>query len=68
MTGFIGLFDIASDYILQFTITHTLRSAVTSSMPLLGSGFQRQTFPFLWVPENVTGLSYQLLTATANHN
>jgi hypothetical protein len=31
--------------------THTLVSTVTSSMPLLGSGFQRRTFPFLWVPE-----------------
>jgi hypothetical protein len=41
---------------LQFTVhyythTHTpLVYAVMSSLPLLGSGFQRQMFPFLWVP------------------
>jgi hypothetical protein len=44
--------DTARDYILQFTITHTLllMSTVTPSLPLLGSGFQRRTFPLLWVP------------------
>jgi hypothetical protein len=39
------------DYTLQFTVTHKLMSTVTSSLSLLGSGFQRRTFPFLWVPE-----------------
>jgi hypothetical protein len=29
---------------------------------LLGSGFQRRTFLFFWVPD--PGLSYQLLTVT----
>jgi hypothetical protein len=43
---FIGLFDTMRDYTLQFTITHTV-STVTSSLPLLGSGFQRRTFTFL---------------------
>jgi hypothetical protein len=38
MTGFIGLFDTARDYILQFTIRHTAVSTITSSLPLLGSG------------------------------
>jgi hypothetical protein len=42
--GFIGLFDTACDYTLQFTITHTLVSTVTSSLLLLGSGSQRRTF------------------------
>jgi hypothetical protein len=51
MTGFIGLFDTAHDYTLQYTITHTLVSTVTSSLLLMGSGFQWQTFPVLWVPE-----------------
>jgi hypothetical protein len=41
-------------------------STVTSSLPLLGSGFQRRTFIFLWVPEWSPGLSYQLLTAAAH--
>jgi hypothetical protein len=46
----IGHFDTARDYTLQITITHTLASAVTFSLQLLGSGFQRRTFPLLWVP------------------
>jgi hypothetical protein len=39
----IGLFDTPRDYALQ--------STVTSSLPLLGRGFQLRTLPFLWVPE-----------------
>jgi hypothetical protein len=45
------------DYTLHYTVTHThththtLVSTVTSSLTLLGGGFQRRTFPFLWVPE-----------------
>jgi hypothetical protein len=31
-----------------------------------GNGFQRRTFPFLWVPELSPCLIYQLLTATAH--
>jgi hypothetical protein len=57
---------------LHFTIhchTHTrTRSIVTSSVPLLGSSFQRRTFPFLWVPELSPCLSYQLLTVTAHND
>jgi hypothetical protein len=34
-----------------YTHTHTHQYPVTSSLPLLGSGFQRRTFPSLWVPE-----------------
>jgi hypothetical protein len=45
MTRFIAHFDTEGDYTLQFTITHTLVSTVTSSLPLLGSGFKRRTFP-----------------------
>jgi hypothetical protein len=51
MTKFIAHIDTAHDYTLQFTITHTLVSTVISSMSLLGSGFQRRTFPLLWGPE-----------------
>jgi hypothetical protein len=39
---------------LHFTVhcyTHIAVPAATSSLSLLGSGFQRRTFPFLWVPE-----------------
>jgi hypothetical protein len=51
MIGFIGLFNTARDYTLQFKIKHTLLSTVTFSLPLLGSGFQRRTSPFFWVRE-----------------
>jgi hypothetical protein len=38
---------------LHFTVQYcTLVTTVTFSLPLLGSSFQRQTFPFLWVPED----------------
>jgi hypothetical protein len=37
-------------------------STVTSSLLLPGSGFQRRTFRFLWVPVVSACLSYQLLT------
>jgi hypothetical protein len=43
--------DTARDYTLRFSIAHTLMSIITSSLSLLGSGFQRGTFPFLWVPK-----------------
>jgi hypothetical protein len=43
MTGFIGLFDTARDYTLQFTVTHTHYCPVTPSLPLFGSGFQQRT-------------------------
>jgi hypothetical protein len=36
---------------LQITIAQRLVFSVTGFTPLLGSGFQRRTFPFLWVPE-----------------
>jgi hypothetical protein len=68
MTGFIGLFDTAHDYTLQCTVTHKLVSTVTSTLPLLGIGFQRRTFPFLWVPElfpaSATSFVWQQLTTT----
>jgi hypothetical protein len=50
--GFIGLFDIGRDYSLEFTVTHihTLVSAVISSLPLLGSGFNGGRCPPSGVP------------------
>jgi hypothetical protein len=33
------------------TTAYTLVSTITSSWPLLGSGFQCRTFSFFWVPE-----------------
>jgi hypothetical protein len=51
MAEFIGFFDAASECTLQFTLTHILVSTDTLSLTLLGSGFQRRTFPFLWVSE-----------------
>jgi hypothetical protein len=63
MFGFVWLFDVARAYILQFKITHTnkhkitLMFTVTSSLLLLGSGFQPWTFPFLRLPRSVPGHS-----------
>jgi hypothetical protein len=51
MTRFLAHFDTARDYILQLTISHTEVFTDSYSLPLLGSGFKRRTFPFLWVPE-----------------
>jgi hypothetical protein len=68
MSGFIGLFDTAREYTFQFTISHTLVSTVTPSLPLLGSGFQRWTFPFLLVPEIFPYVTYQLPPPTAPHD
>jgi hypothetical protein len=67
MTWFIAHFDTVHDYTLQFTITHTLLPTVTSSLPLLGSSFQRRIFHPLG-SQTVPGLSYQHLTATAHNN
>jgi hypothetical protein len=66
--GFIGLFDTAHGYTLQFTATHVLVSTVTSSLPLLGRGFQQWTFRFLWIPKlslaSATSFWQQQLTVT----
>jgi hypothetical protein len=45
--------------ILYFSLlqTYTLVSTVTSSLPLLNSGFQRRTFPFLSSPTSATSFS-----------
>jgi hypothetical protein len=68
LIGLIGYSDTAHDHILHLTITHALVSTVTSSLPLLGSGFQRPTFPFFCVPKlfppSATSLYHQQLTAT----
>jgi hypothetical protein len=62
-----GHFDTARDYILQFTITHTLTSTVMSLLPLFRSGFQQRTLPFLWIPE-LSPASATSLTATAHND
>jgi hypothetical protein len=54
--GFIGLFDSARDYTLQFTISHTLVSTVTSSP---SSGFPNCPRPQL--PATLDWHSSQLL-------
>jgi hypothetical protein len=51
LTQFIEQLNTVRDYILVFTVTYTQVPTVTSLVPLLGSSFQRQAFPYLWVPE-----------------
>jgi hypothetical protein len=57
----------ARDYILQLTITHTMVQS-RLNLSIHGNGFQRRTFPFLWVPElflaSTTRLQQQQLSTT----
>jgi hypothetical protein len=75
------IYWILTDPWLQVIITVTLIRTLYSSLhrhlsllsllclhPFSGNGFQRRTFPFLWVPELSKCLSYQLLTATAHNS
>jgi hypothetical protein len=39
--------------IIYSALLHTCKYSVTSSLPLLGNGFQRRIFPFLRVPEHM---------------
>jgi hypothetical protein len=48
------------DNALQITVTHILVFSFMVVTSLLGSGFQRRTLPFLWVPE------LSLASATSN--
>jgi hypothetical protein len=48
---------ILNSYNLHITITHRLLFSVTVFSALLGSGFQRQTLPFHWVPQMSTASS-----------
>lgn len=48
---FSGLFSTTRGYTFQFTIIHDLVLTVTSSVPLLCSGFQWRPFTFQWVSE-----------------
>jgi hypothetical protein len=60
MTGCIGPFDTQRVTTLYISLLYILVSTLTSSLPLLGNGFTRQTFPFALRPLSVFGLSYQL--------
>jgi hypothetical protein len=55
-------------YTSQITIAHRLVLSVCYSLykAFIGSGFQRRTFPLLWVPEPSLCLNFQLLTAAAH--
>jgi predicted heme/steroid binding protein len=71
-SSYCTLWYTSRDYILQVTVTHTLVFTVTSSLPLLGSGFLRRTFPCLWAPETSPAsdisFSHQWLTAAEPHS
>jgi hypothetical protein len=61
---------------MALSLIHTLSSLLQYALSLLsllcphkwlsGNGFQRRTFPILWVPELSPCLGYQFLTATAH--
>jgi hypothetical protein len=65
---FIEHFETGRYYNLQYIITRILVPKVTSSLPLLCSGFQQQMFPFLWVPELSLNCSRTLATSFSNSN
>jgi hypothetical protein len=56
-----SLIQCVTRFYISLLHTHTLMSTVMSSLPLLGSGFQRWAFPFLWVPElsQASAISFQ---------
>jgi hypothetical protein len=69
MIGFIGLFDAARGYTLQYTVTHTHTSA--HSHVFTAVAWQRLStadFPLPQGSRTVPGHSYQLLTATAHND
>jgi hypothetical protein len=62
--------------LLHFEVTvthiHTHLLSTVTSLPLLGSGFQRPKYPFLWVPkcprpQLFTATSLQLLKCSSHH-
>jgi hypothetical protein len=57
--GFIGHFNTQLVTTLYKSPSH--KGYCSQSRSVLGSGFQRRTFHFLWVPELSPCLSYQLL-------
>jgi hypothetical protein len=71
------LFDFPVQVTETLSLIHTLCSSLqhvlsllsllSLHLSLLGNGFKRRMFQFLWVPELLPCLSYQLLTVTA-HN
>jgi hypothetical protein len=64
MSGFVGLFDTARDYTLQFTITHTNVHCNVFTSRCSVAAFNDGRF----ASRAIAGVSYQLLTATANND
>jgi hypothetical protein len=62
--GFIGLLNTTSDCTSQITILYWLVFSATVFTALLGSGFQRWTFPFFWIPKlpSASVVSFSLLS------
>jgi hypothetical protein len=58
---------IANSHCAVHHSTHlNLLSLLCLHQSVSGNGFQRRTFPFLWVTEMSPSLSYRLLTTTAH--
>jgi hypothetical protein len=65
MTRFIGSFNAARVYTLQFTIIHTHTNVHSHVFTAVARyRLQQRTLPLLCVPKLSPCLSYQLLTAT----
>jgi hypothetical protein len=59
---------IANSPTQQFTTPCTKSSQLLCLHQSSGNGFQRRTFPLLWVPEVSPCIRYRLLTATAHND
>jgi hypothetical protein len=68
LIGFIEHLQIVTTNKYGGSLQHTLGiySLLCLQQSLPGNGFQRWTFPLLWVPELSPCLSYQVLTATVH--
>jgi hypothetical protein len=71
MIGFIGLFDIARDYTLQFSIIHThthtsVHSHIFTSRYSVAASTADIPFPLR--SRTIHSINYQLLTATAHND
>jgi hypothetical protein len=68
MIGLIELFDTARDSTLQVTFTHTLVSTVTCSITVAWQRLSTADIPLPLGSRNISDLSCQILTATADND
>jgi hypothetical protein len=68
MIGFIGLFNTARGYTLQFTVTGLLVPTVTSSLTVARWRLPTADVPLPPGSRTISDLSYHLLTVTVHNS